>query len=125
MKGFYAGLLPNSLRVMVKSLYRWPMMIAFPNYYERVLPSSIMRRFEGAHRVSAGFSIAIIESFIICPFERLKVFLMTKSSHVSMKQIAHFFELNQMPDLFTGLKALLVKQIVSWVSFLYIDFKVK
>ncbi|KAL4435962.1 hypothetical protein ABPG74_022197 [Tetrahymena malaccensis] len=125
-KGFYAGVIPNSLRVFIKSFYRWPMMVAIPHYYKNyILPESIMQKYESSHKIGAGLTIAVFESFIICPFERLKVYLMTKNNkQVSLK---HFFKNsdNKFSDLFLGLRAQLIKQIVSWVSFLYIDFKVK
>lgn len=121
VKGFYAGALPNSLRVVVKSLYRWPLMVGLPEFFKtHVLPVS---SYEAAHKVTAGVVIAVIESFIICPFERVKVFLMTK--HSSDVSAARYVKSRGMLELFRGLNAQVSKQVVSWVSFLYIDFKVK
>ncbi len=75
LKGFYSGFAVNSLRVMSKSAYRWPL-----NVY---LMSEFRKIFKGYNHsktlagVATGVSISLIESAIICPFERTKVWLMT------------------------------------------------
>ena len=35
-KGIYSGFLPNSIRVTIKNVYRWPMMLGFPQFYQRM-----------------------------------------------------------------------------------------
>jgi hypothetical protein len=30
IKGIYSGFLPNAIRVTIKNVYRWPMMLGFP-----------------------------------------------------------------------------------------------
>lgn len=41
-----------------------------------------MKKYDGIHKVSAGLVIACLETIIICPLERMKVFLMTKKSKI-------------------------------------------
>ena len=40
-QGFYAGSLPNLTRCLLKNTYRYPLMVALPNFYKDVLPPSI------------------------------------------------------------------------------------
>lgn len=39
--GFYSGSLPNLGRIMVKSVYRYPIMIGLPKFYQQVSPKSM------------------------------------------------------------------------------------
>ena len=50
-------------------------MIALPPFFEEKLKTSNLE----VTKAVSGLTIALIESFILCPFERLKVFLMTLS----------------------------------------------
>jgi hypothetical protein len=34
IKGFYAGSLPNFTRMFLKNVYRYPLMISLPHFYE-------------------------------------------------------------------------------------------
>lgn len=63
---------------MCKYFYRFPMMIYFPKKIEERLPKYVNQKFDGLHKVLGGSLLAGVESVIICPFERLKVYLMTK-----------------------------------------------
>jgi hypothetical protein len=74
-RGFYAGSLPNLGRILIKQVYRYPLMIALPPFFEEKLKTSNLE----VTKAVSGLTIALIESFILCPFERLKVFLMTLS----------------------------------------------
>lgn len=127
-RGFYSGIIPNAIRVTIKQAYRWPMMIFFPNFFTRLYPKSLTQRFKGIHKISAGITIASIETFFVCPIERIKVFLMTR-----INKDVHFIDFfrNQRNykaiflSLFNGLKAQLFRQIISWTTFLYFENKFK
>ena len=75
IKGFYAGSLPNFTRMFLKNIYRYPLMISLPHFFEQRLVGAENRK---TSKLLAGFSIALIESFITCPIERAKVFFMTE-----------------------------------------------
>lgn len=76
-KGFYAGSLPNCARVVLKNIYRYPMMIGVPNAIEKTIP--LARNDRRISKGLTGLSIACVESAILCPAERLKVYLMTNN----------------------------------------------
>ncbi len=75
MKGFYAGSLPNFSRMFLKNVYRYPLMISLPHFYEQRLVGVENRKLS---KLMTGFSIALFESFVTCPIERAKVFFMTE-----------------------------------------------
>ena len=113
---------------MVKQAYRWPMMIFFPNFFIRLYPNSWTAKFKGLHKISAGIVIASIETFFVCPIERMKVFLMTRiNKDVHMMD---FFR-NQRNykaiflSLYNGLRPQLFRQLISWTTFLYFENKFK
>jgi hypothetical protein len=52
---------------------------------------------------------------VICPFERIKIWLMTSPEYVKFSK---FFQLQALRSLFDGFLPVMLKQSVSWVSFL-------
>jgi len=64
----------NSLRVASKQLYRWPLQISLLGFFNNTFGDTLSRAASG---VLCGISMAAIEIGIICPFERIKVWLMT------------------------------------------------
>lgn len=71
-----------------------------------------------------AFAITIVESFILCPFERLKTHFMTAS--IENKDQANFRSYfkerpNLVADLFRGVSSLFTRQLVAWVFFLQSD----
>lgn len=105
----YSGLIPNTVRASIKQAYRLPLMIAIPRGYRKVFKS------ENIVQTITGLTIALIESYIICPLERIKVWLMT-APNSSLREF--FKELKSSKELLTGINALLIRQTLSWVSFL-------
>jgi hypothetical protein len=65
--------------------------------------------------IVTGLATAVIESAVICPFERIKIWLMTSPEY---RQFSSFFRLQALRSLFDGFLPVMVKQSVSWVSFL-------
>jgi hypothetical protein len=51
-------------------------MVYLPSQFEKILNRSQI--YKGYHKLLGGGVLAIIESFVICPLERLKVSLMTE-----------------------------------------------
>jgi hypothetical protein len=75
-RAFYNGFSMNALRVAIKQAYRWPLVISISGHYRRSLPSAS----ELVRQSLAGFTIASVELVVLCPFERIKVWLMTTST---------------------------------------------
>ena len=83
-KGFFVGSLPNATRVVLKNIYRYPLMIGMPNLIEQHVA--------GDPRVAKGLTglgIALVESLVLCPVERIKVYYMTKAD-LSERSIGNF-----------------------------------
>jgi hypothetical protein len=125
--GFYRGFIPNLIRVAFKNFYRWPMMLYFPHLFDRSIPDRLVHLFPGLTKILTGLAIANIETFIVCPLDRLKVFFMTSStkSHNLFKNFYNNHKGNLIKELFRGLGVSFWRSNVSWVSFLYLDHKLK
>lgn len=87
---------------------------------------------EALAKALAGFAIANLEALIICPLERLKVALMTAGTGAPSsalpgsrsragRRLGPPAALLAPRELFRGLSAVYVRQVVSWVSFLWAD----
>jgi hypothetical protein len=119
VNGFYAGSLPNFTRMVLKNVYRYPLMISLPHFYEQKVVGPERRKLS---KLLAGFSIALIESFITCPIERAKVFFMTEevAQRGGIKRLLALkgAEGGLFKELFRGFLPLLTRQSVAWISFL-------
>ncbi|OJX09504.1 MAG: hypothetical protein BGO77_06230 [Caedibacter sp. 37-49] len=126
LKGFYAGVIPNGTRLMIKHAYRWPMMLAFPNFFDKFLPEETKTEYPSLKKFLTGGTIASFETLIICPLERLQVWLMT--TYRDEKTLGNFYQQNRgnlKKELYRGLNASYPKQLVTWISFLVADEKCK
>lgn len=126
VRGLYSGFIPNGVRLMGKQAYRWPMMLAFPQFFKTSLPESLQNSYPSSIKLATALSIAHLETFIICPLERLKVYLMT-AEHQS-KGILEFFQHHRKhigKEMLRGIQAVYLRQITAWVSFLLTDEKLK
>ena len=83
-KGFYAGSLPNFTRCIMKNSYRYPLLVGLPSFYKNHLPESIREK-KIFLKLMTGTSIALVEAFITCPVERLKVYFMTNVDNISYR----------------------------------------
>jgi hypothetical protein len=77
-RGFYAGSMPNLGRILIKNAYRYPLMIGLPSFYQKNLPDKVRENLK-LQKLLTGSSKALLERFIICPFERMKTYFMTVS----------------------------------------------
>jgi Mitochondrial carrier protein. len=123
--GFYAGFLPSLVRGVIKQLYRWPLMLVLPQFYNVVIPQSLKASYSSLPKIATGMSLAAIDTFIVCPLERLKVCLQTKRSDLNIRTFFKENNREMAKSLFRGLEPLFYRQMLSWVSFLYTDFKFK
>lgn len=125
IKGFYTGGLPNFSRAILKEAYRAPLRGGINYAFGQALPNSD----KGTRAALTGISMAIADTIIICPLERIKVWLMTNQS--TDKSFAKFFtnrSANNMPvyqDLFKGVTVSFTRSGVSWVSYLFAEAKIR
>lgn len=76
--GFYKGYVPNTLRVIYKQLYRFPLMIYLPQLSaENIKLFKDENKNASAGKFISGVSLGLIDVFLVNPLERLKVWLMT------------------------------------------------
>ena len=127
--GFYRGFLPNLVRQSSKNMYRWPLMIYLPKYFKKCneyLLGNTNFNTDAICKIQTGIAIANIETFFICPLERLKVFFMTHiaKDNKNYSFLKHFYISNKgnlIKQLFIGLEPSLIRSNISWISFLYLD----
>jgi hypothetical protein len=127
IKGFFSGSLPNLARVMFKNVYRYPLMIGLPNFYETHLPESV-RKNKKTQKLCTGVSIAVIEGMLLCPFERLKTYFMTVHASTGQKETFRSYynqSGNLLADLYRGVGSLIARQTIAWVYFLQADLFIK
>lgn len=105
----YTGFMPNLFRASIKQSYRLPLMIYVPNLYRRYIID------EHKIQILTGISIAVLESYLLCPLERIKVWLMT-APEPGFKNF--YFYITGIQDLYSGAVAMLLRQTLSWVTFL-------
>lgn len=78
------------------------MILAFPPLFQRLYSQQLQQQYPQIQKISSGLLIAVIETFIICPLERLKIHLMTQKK----KKVGYSHSLSQVRhSLFSGLEA--------------------
>jgi len=99
-------------------------MLWLPQSYNKLLPDSLKLKYPSLAKITTGATLAAIDTFIICPLERLKVCLQTKNNDLGMRKF--FLENNNQTakSLFRGLESLFYRQMLSWVSFFICRFQV-
>lgn len=114
-RGFYSGAVPNVVRVMLKQAYRYPLMIALPRMFAYMMSSVL------AISIATGLTIAIIEVWIVTPLERFKVWLMTYQRFSGgVRSFIKEVRRNVVHTLYKGLKVTMLRQVVSWLTFLIV-----
>jgi len=76
-------------------------MVGLPNLYKNYMPESI-KEHKQLLKLLTGCSIALVESTLLCPIERVKVYFMTTTEQITYRQ---FFKNNSnhlMKELFRG-----------------------
>jgi hypothetical protein len=125
VRGFYAGFIPSAFRNMLKSLYRWPLMLFLPRAFETLYPKPWTDKFAFLSKGSTGVSLAAVDAFLVCPLERLKVVLQTKQSDITIRQFMREHKADLSKSMFAGLTPFFYRNLVSWTSFLYFDYLFK
>lgn len=116
LRGYYTGWFPSLIRFSTKNLYRWPLMMYLPAFYNQ-FTSPVNSK------LLTAFTLGNFEALIYTPVERIKTFLITRS--VSSHSIIYFYNNSKFRDYFRGLIPTIYKQNLSWFSFLYFDYILK
>ncbi len=125
VRGFYVGGIPNFARTFLKEAYRSPIRGASKQFYKGQLPEPVNTA--DFVNIATGLTMATADTFIVCPLERLKVWLMTR--YQQEKNLSDFFRQQRSPsalvsELFRGLNVSFLRSGVSWVSYLVAEEKV-
>ena len=67
LKSLYSGYTMNCLRITMRELYRWPMYLGLSSFYDNHFRNPYMVK------TLTGMTIAMVEVYILCPLERIKV----------------------------------------------------
>jgi hypothetical protein len=125
MLGFYKGGSMNFSRVMLKECYRSPLRGYMKQFYSQNLPDSFHTKYPDAKNVFTGLTMSMADTFIMCPLERLKVWLMTSPKEKTSYLYKYYQESGARPkDLFRGLEVSFYRSAIAWVSFLVLEDKI-
>lgn len=117
IRGFYVAGIPNLTRSIIKETYRSPLRGFLASLYDEALPNAN----KGSKATITSLSMAVTDTFLITPLERIKVWLMTKYSH--NKSFNDFFsqrksDISWGQHLFKGASISMVRSSISWSTFL-------
>lgn len=107
----YRGASVNVVKEAIRYFYRLPAMVTLPILIEQRFTLSYTQA-----SAIAGLIIALGESCILCPLERLKVWLITSPAHTSLSSF--FLQSGVTHQLYKGLGPVAARQVTSWVTFL-------
>jgi hypothetical protein len=124
---FYIAAIPNFSRVFFKELYRSPLRGFLKKFYNENLPANMSAAYPDLKNVLTGLTLSITDTFILCPLERVKVWIMTNSDR--NRPLRQFFVNNNgqpiLRNLFRGLNVSFCRSTVSWISYLTIEEKIR
>jgi hypothetical protein len=123
---FYIAAIPNFSRFFFKELYRSPLRGFLKKFYNDNLPANVSVAYPDLKNVLTGLSLSITDTFVLCPLERVKVWIMTNNDR--NKPIRQFFVKDSQPllkDLFRGLNVSFCRSTISWVSYLTLEERIR
>lgn len=108
----YGGFMPNLINTSIKQMYRFPAMRFLPGVYKQWL--SDVKAY-----ALTGLTIGMLETLIVCPLERLKVWKMTVPSGTRLKD---FFSTGlSLRLLYRGFGPTMMRQSMNWTTLLTTD----
>ncbi len=128
IRGFYTAGVPNGIRHVMKYAYRTPLEGGLEHFYADTLPESYNSK--STQKTAAGLSMALADTMIIMPLERLKVWLMTQQAETSAS-LTNFFKNRPenspsiLSDLYKGSVISLMRSSTSWVTYLVAESKIR
>lgn len=108
----YGGFVPNLVNTSIKQMYRFPAMRFLPKTYMQWLG-------EIKAYALTGLTIGVMETLIVCPLERLKVWKMTVPPGT---RIRDFFSTGlNLRLLYRGIEPTMLRQSTNWTTMLTTD----
>jgi hypothetical protein len=126
IRGWYKGGSMNFSRMLLKETYRSPLRGFIKQLFGSNLPSN-----QDLTNVLTGLTMAMSDTFILCPLERIKVWMMTTERGQSSSLKQYFMPKDttlgsfRLRDLFCGLEVSFFRSAISWVSFLVIEENIR
>mmetsp|Transcript_32102 Transcript_32102/g.55388 ORF Transcript_32102/g.55388 Transcript_32102/m.55388 type:complete len:302 (+) Transcript_32102:473-1378(+) len=109
----YGGFMPNLINTSIKQMYRFPAMRFLPNTYTKWFS-------EVNAYAMTGLTIGVMETLIVCPLERLKVWKMTVPPGT---RIRDFFATGlNLRLLYRGIEPTMLRQSMNWTTMLTTDY---
>lgn len=115
--GFYKGCVPGILKFSLRNVYRWPLMLYLPAFFNSFVSPT-------KSKICTAITLGNFEALFFAPLERIKIFLITQQ-HRGRHPLLEFLKANHWTELFRGLKPYILKQNSTWLSFLYFDYLFK
>lgn len=126
-RGFYSGFIPASLKKVPMQVYRWPLLLQLPQYYENKRIQELPQKEDVDNKGNyvrkikantyAAITIATLETAIGGPIETCRLELTVNRDKTStIKQ--YFKHFNSIKRHYIGLPALFSKGVLGWSSFL-------
>lgn len=116
--GFYTGLRWNLLTHCGKAAFRWAVMSHMSEFWTKIIPHQIHTQYPSLQSTLLGLSVGIVEAtFLVCPAELIKTKEMTNSlAHFNFVPYVRTVGLKR---LFDGVDVVILRQVMSWCSFLF------
>lgn len=128
IRGFYTAGVPNFSRALLKEVYRHPARGFFKKAYSDLTPHDLDKNYPSLKNTATGLTMACTDTFILCPLERIKVWLMT--NYEKKRKLLHLFDpsktdLPLFSNLFRGLKVSFARNAITWTSYLIAEEEIR
>lgn len=126
IRGFYTGGIPNLSRTLIKEAYRSSQRGFTKSFFNSVIPDNTNKKKDLVNLLTS-ITMATTDTFIVCPLDRLKVWMMT--NYTKEKGVSHFFKSipessSVSSELFRGLMPSFIRSGASWTSYLVAEEKI-
>ena len=117
-------------RLITRNAYKYPLIVGLPEVQRKQMPR-LAHENPALTKFITGTSVALLESLITCPMDRLKVHLMTQQRNSNERAYVIFWrevmntKVGKVHEIFRGFGPLFARQCVSWSAFLQTDYQVK
>lgn len=123
---FYQGAVPKFMSSLARNTYVWPLLTAMPKLYGGLLPEVCEEKYSFVKKVLTAMTIAGADAFIVTPFERWKVMMMTRSHEErSIYKTLKSSSNGLIFELFRGVNTVYQGSLYSWLIYLVSDHELR